>query len=222
MSQSEKPQKPKIIPMPNGPYYYLTKFETKPVDGIVNSSNEKLSNTPGAALCRCGASENKPFCDGSHSKIHFSDRKETDGHLDKRESYVGKKITIHKNRAVCAHVSYCSLGLPAVFAPGKGKGIDPDAASVDEIIEVINKCPSGSLSYSIDDVEFRDQDRDPKITVSRDGPLCLEGGIEVVGHEPPGDEVSLEHCTLCRCGSSKNKPFCDGAHKDIGFKDEKN
>ena len=93
---------------------------------------------------------------------------------------------------------------------------------MDEIIEVINKCPSGSLSYSIDGVEYRDQDRDPMITVSSDGPYYLVGGIEVVGHEPHGDEVSNEHCTLCRCGSSKNKPFCDGTHKDIGFKDEKN
>ncbi len=64
------------------------------------------------------------------------------------------KITIHKNRGICAHVGYCTSGLPAVFAPGEGKGIDPDAASVDEIIEVINKCPSGSLSYSIDGVEY--------------------------------------------------------------------
>ena len=222
MSQSEKSQKPQIIPLPNGPYYYFTKFETKPVDGIINSKNETLYNIPGVALCRCGGSENKPFCDGTHGKIHFNERKETDGHLDKRENYVGEKITIHKNRGICAHVGYCTSGLPTVFAPGEGKGIDPDAASVDEIIEVINKCPSGSLSYSIDNVEYRDQDRDPMITVSSDGPYYLIGEIEVVGHEIHGDEVSIEHCTLCRCGSSKNKPFCDGTHRDIGFKDEKN
>ena len=222
MSQSEKPQEPQIIPLQNGPYYYFTKFETKPVDGITNSKHETLYNISGVALCRCGGSENKPFCDGTHGNSHFNERKETDGHLDKRENYVGKKITIFKNRGICAHVGYCTSGLPAVFAPGEGKGIDPDAASVDEIIEVINKCPSGSLSYSIDGVEYRDQDRDPMITVSSDGPYYLVGGIEVVGHEPHGYEVSNEHCTLCRCGSSKNKPFCDGTHKDIGFKDEKN
>lgn len=220
MSQSDKPQKPQIIPLPNGPYYYFFAFDTKPVEGITNSKNETLYNTPGVALCRCGGSEYKPFCDGTHGKIHFNERKETDGHLDKRENYVGEKITIHKNRGICAHLGYCSSGLPAVFA--SEKGIDPDAASVEEIIEVVNKCPSGSLSYSIDGVEYRDQDREPMIIVSSDGPYYLVGGIEVVGHEPPGDEVSTEHCTLCRCGSSKNKPFCDGTHEDIGFKDEKN
>ncbi|MEE8553538.1 MAG: (4Fe-4S)-binding protein, partial [Desulfobacterales bacterium] len=89
------------------------------------------------------------------------------------------KITIHKNRGICVHVGYCTSGLPAVFAPGEGKGIDPNAASVDEIIEVINKCPSGSLSYSIDGVEYRDQDKDPMITVSSDRPYYLVGGIEV-------------------------------------------
>ena len=91
MIQSEKPQEPQIIPLQNGPYYYFTKFETKSVDGITNSKHETLYNIPGVALCRCGGSENKPFCDGTHGKIHFNERKETDGHLDKRENYVGKK-----------------------------------------------------------------------------------------------------------------------------------
>jgi len=222
MSKSNKSSKPKIFSSPNGPYYYFTKFEPKVVEGLTNSKEEKLSSMCGAALCRCGASANKPFCDGSHAGINFVDRKETDGHLDKRLNYVGKKITIHKNRGVCAHLGYCGRGLPAVFSPKDKKGIDPDAASVEEIIEVVNLCPSGSLSYSIDGIEYRDQEREPRIIVSKDGPLYLEGGIEVVGHEPPGEEVSTEHCTLCRCGSSKNKPFCDGTHSDIGFKDENN
>ena len=217
-----KPAKPQLIPLPNGPYYYFTHFEPKRVEGITNSKDEALYNISGIALCRCGGSSNKPFCDGTHGSLHFNERKETEGHLDKRENYVGEKITIHKNRGICAHVGYCAKGLPAVFAPGKGKGIDPDAATPEEIIEVINTCPSGSLSYSVDGIEYRDQDREPMVTVSKDGPYFLVGGIEVVGHTPHGAEVSDEHCTLCRCGSSKNKPFCDGTHRDIGFEDEKN
>jgi CDGSH-type Zn-finger protein len=222
MSQDKQAQKPQVIPLPNGPYYYFTEFDLKPVKGITNSEGEELSNIPGVALCRCGGSESKPFCDGTHGKIHFNERRETDGHMDKRESFVGKEITIHKNRGICAHIGFCSSGLPSVFAPGKGRGIDPDAAPVDEIIDVINQCPSGSLSYSIDSVEYGDQDRDSMITVSSDGPYFLVGGIQVVGHEPHADQVSNEHCTLCRCGSSKNKPFCDGTHKEIGFRDDKN
>ena len=75
MSQSGKSQKPQIIPLPNGPYYYFTKFDPKPVDGIINSKDEQLSNIPGVALCRCGSSKNRPFCDGTHKDIGFKDEK---------------------------------------------------------------------------------------------------------------------------------------------------
>ena len=71
MNQSDKPQKPQIIPLPNGPYYYFTKFEPKTVDGIINSKQERLQNIPGVALCRCEGSENKPFCDAKHKQCGF-------------------------------------------------------------------------------------------------------------------------------------------------------
>jgi CDGSH-type Zn-finger protein len=60
------------------------------------------------------------------------------------------------------------------------------------------------------------------VSVTRHGPYAVTGGIEIVGHKERAEEVSEEHCTLCRCGSSKNKPFCDGTHWSIGFKDGKN
>ena len=211
-----------IIPLPNGPYYYFTDFEPKVFDGIVNSRGEELRNLKGAALCRCGASDNKPFCVGAHGEIGFSDRKETDGHLDKRVNYVGKEITIHDNRGICSHVGFCSDSLPSVFKLGEEPWIDPNGASKDEIITTVEKCPSGALSYSLAGIEHRDQDREPLVTVSKDGPYFVTGGIQIVGHENRPEEVSNEHCTLCRCGSSKNKPFCDGTHWDIGFTDDKN
>jgi CDGSH-type Zn-finger protein len=211
-----------IIPLPNGPYYYFTDFEPKVIDGIVNSRGEELRNLKGAALCRCGASDNKPFCVGTHGEIGFSDRKETDGHLDKRVNYVGKEITIHDNRGICSHVGFCTESLPSVFKQGEEPWIDPNGASKDEIITTIEKCPSGALSYSLEGVEHRDQEREPLVTVSTDGPYFVTGGIQIVGHENRAEEVSNEHCTLCRCGSSKNKPFCDGTHWSIGFKDDKN
>lgn len=211
-----------IIPLPNGPYYYFTDFEPKVIDGIVNSRGEELRNLKGAALCRCGASDNKPFCVGAHGEIGFSDRKETDGHLDKRVNYVGKEITIHDNRGICSHVGFCTESLPSVFKQGGEPWIDPNGASKDEIITTIEKCPSGALSYSLEGVEHRDQEREPLVTVSNDGPYFVTGGIQIVGHENRAEEVSNEHCTLCRCGSSKNKPFCDGTHWHIGFKDDKN
>jgi len=200
-----------IIPLPNGPYYYFTDFEPKLIDGIVNSRGEELRNLKG-----------EPFCVGAHGEIGFSDRKETDGHLDKRVNYVGKEITIHDNRGICSHVGFCTESLPSVFKLGEEPWIDPNGASEDEIITTIEKCPSGALSYSLEGVEHRDQEREPLVTVSNDGPYFVTGGIQIVGHENRAEEVSNEHCTLCRCGSSKNKPFCDGTHWDIGFKDDKN
>jgi CDGSH-type Zn-finger protein len=213
---------PQIIPLPNGPYYYFTDFEPKVVEGLTNSKGEGLSNLKGAALCRCGASNNKPFCVGAHAKIGFTDRKETDGHLDGRVSYEGKEITIHDNRGICSHVGFCTDELPSVFKLGEEPWIDPDGAPVEQIIAQVKKCPSGALSYSINAEEHRDVDRPPLVTASKNGPYFVTGEIEIVGHEKRADQVSEEHCTLCRCGSSKNKPFCDGSHWQIGFKDEKN
>ena len=213
----EKP-KPKIYPIPNGPLGYMTDFAAIPVDGLVDEEGKTCANQSGTSLCRCGASTNKPFCVGLHSTIGFSDRAETDGHLDRRVDYEGQEITIHDNRGICAHTGFCTRGLPDVFRLGVEPWIDPDGAPAARIIETIRKCPSGALGYSVDGVEHRDQERDPLVTVSKDGPYYVTGGIEVVGHANRAEGVSEEHATLCRCGSSKNKPFCDGTHWQIGFK----
>ena len=213
--------KPKIVPLPNGPYYLLNDQEMKVVENLQNSKGEKLSNIRGIALCRCGGSKNKPFCDGTHGTNGFSSAKVTDGSLDKRDNYMGKSITIHDNRGICAHSGQCTDNLASVFKLHSEPWIDPNGAAVEAIIETIRKCPSGALSYSIEGVEHRDQDRKPMVTVSKDGPYRVTGGIELVG-VPRAEGASLEHYTLCRCGGSKNKPFCDGTHWYIKFKDEKN
>ncbi|VVC06292.1 Iron-binding zinc finger CDGSH type [uncultured archaeon] len=212
--------KPKILPLPNGPYYLINDMEPKIVDNIQNSKGEPLSTTRGIALCRCGASKNKPFCDGTHSVIGFSSEKSSDGRKDKRTNYVGKNITVHDNRAICSHAAECVHNLSPVFKLNTKPWIDPDAATLDKIIETVRKCPSGALSYSVDGVEYRDKDREPMITVSKDGPYTITGGIELMGESQFGDGSSKEHYTLCRCGASKNKPFCDGTHGEINFKDE--
>lgn len=99
--------------------------------------------------------------------------------------------------------------------------IDPNGATAEAIIATIQKCPSGALSYSIDTVEYRDQPRLPMVTVTHNGPYAVTGGVELAG-EVWGAEASTEHYTLCRCGASKNKPFCDGSHWETGFNDDKN
>jgi CDGSH-type Zn-finger protein len=68
-------EKPKILPLPNGPYYLLNDMQPKIVENLQNSKGELLSTVSGVALCRCGASKNKPFCDGMHKVINFKDDK---------------------------------------------------------------------------------------------------------------------------------------------------
>ena len=214
MSQDKDAPIPVIEPSEDGPYV------VKGLSTIRNSKGESLPAKDVVALCRCGGSSNKPFCDGTHAKIEFRSESLTGGGNDKRDSYAGSKITIHDNRAICAHAGRCTAGLPAVWRMQVEPWIDADGAEADAIIETVRKCPSGALSYSIEGVEFRDQDREPMVTVSQDGPYVVTGGISL--DVPRGEGASTEHYTLCRCGGSKNKPFCDGTHWHIKFKDEKN
>jgi CDGSH-type Zn-finger protein len=181
------------------------------------------------SLCRCGASKNKSFCDGTHGTIGFSSENKDNNASeqtikDKRKNYVGKRITIHDNRKICSHAAECVNNLQSVFNPKSQPWINPGAAKIEEIINTIRKCPSGALSYSIDDVEYRDQnERKPLVTVSKDGPYLITGGIDLIGDNIQFAEgSSKEHYALCRCGASNNKPFCDGMHKTINFKDDKN
>ena len=213
-------EKPKIACLPNGPYYLLNDMTPKAIPNIQTSKGGPCSTITGVALCRCGGSNNKPFCDGTHGKNGFTDEKLADGSLDKRANYVGKRITIHDNRGICAHARYCTDNLASVFKLKEEPWIDPDGAAVKEIIETIKRCPSGALSYTVDNVEHRDQDREPMVTVTKDGPYAITGGIELL-EQPLGEGASIEHYTLCRCGGSKNKPFCDGTHWSIKFQDDK-
>jgi CDGSH-type Zn-finger protein len=231
--QAQTKVKPKISLLPNGPYYLVNDMEPKVVENLQNSKGEPLSMVGGVALCRCGASNNKPFCDGTHATIGFSSENKISSNdnngseymvRDKRKSYVGKEIIIHDNRRICSHASECVNNLSSVFKLSSRPWINPDSARTDEIIDTIRKCPSGALSYSINDIEYRDpNEREPMVTVSKNGPYLITGGIDLIGENIKwGEGASREHYTLCRCGASNNKPFCDGTHKTINFRDDKN
>jgi CDGSH-type Zn-finger protein len=224
-------EKPKIVPLPNGPYYLINDTKPEVVENLQNSKGEFLSTIRGVALCRCGASKNKPFCDGTHGKIGFSSENREGIHdndhyiaKDKRRNYVGKRITIHDNRKICSHAAECVNNLPSVFKQNARPWINPDAAETEDIIDIIRKCPSGALSYSLDGTEYQDQnERKPMITVSEGGPYLVTGGIDLIGDNNIqwAEGSSKEHYVLCRCGASNNKPFCDGMHRVINFKDDK-
>jgi CDGSH-type Zn-finger protein len=98
-----------------------------------------------------------------------------------------------------------------VFKPKDEPWIDTGGASKDEIIRTIRQCPSGALSYSVDGVEHRDRGGEPGVSFVPNGPYVVKGGCELQGEEFPQGGTQ-DHFTLCRCGQSKNKPFCNGAH----------
>jgi CDGSH-type Zn-finger protein len=210
--------KPKIACMPNGPYYLLHDATRAAVPYLRRQAGDACATVRGVALCRCGGSKNKPFCDGTHGANGFADRKTADASKNRRHSYAGKHITIYDNRAICAHAGFCTEGLKKVFRQHEEPWIDPDGAAMDEIIRTIDRCPSGALSYAIEGVERPDPERAPMVLVTDDGPYAISGGIELLA-VAFGDGASREHYTLCRCGASANKPFCDGSHWRVQFKD---
>jgi CDGSH-type Zn-finger protein len=211
-------ERPRIACLPNGPYYLLNDMQASPVPNLVRSSGAACSTVRGVALCRCGASKNKPFCDGTHSTNGFSDRRLADSRANKRDTYRGKQITIFDNRAICSHAGYCSDGLKSVFRYSVEPWIDPDGAALAEVMATIDKCPSGALSYAVDGAERKERERPPKVVVTDNGPYAVSGGIELMNVQF-GDGASREHYTLCRCGASANKPFCDGSHWRVEFRD---
>lgn len=169
------------------------------------------------ALCRCGNSQYKPFCDGTHGKVGWTDEKFEGRQPRKIDSYKGKNIIIHDNRGICAHVGYCTDGLPKVFQMGVEPWINADAETLEKIIETIKKCPSGALSYSIDGILYNNYSEHPENKITQDGPYFVKGSIVLHDKEQPESE---EHYALCRCGKSINKPFCDGQHWYTQFKDD--
>ena len=196
---------------PDGPYLVS---EAK----LARGDGTALPGATRIALCRCGGSANKPFCDGTHARNGFTDRNEAAAARDGREVYTGKRIAIFDNRSICAHAGACTDGLSSVFRMDAEPWIDPGGAAIEDIIATIRKCPSGALSYALDGVAPAPDRREPSVTVTKDGPYAVRGAVALVATRF-GEGASTEHYTLCRCGASKNKPFCDGSHWHVGFKD---
>jgi CDGSH-type Zn-finger protein len=171
------------------------------------------------ALCRCGGSANKPFCDGTHAAIGFASGKLDGRTPDRRDTYVGKGITIFDNRGICQHAGFCTDNRPSVFKLHQDPWIDPNAAEGEVIAVQIHQCPSGALNHAVVAVNL--PARETAITVSKDGPYRVSGAIDLLT-DVWGAGASRDHYALCRCGGSKNKPFCDGTHWSNGFQDDRN
>ncbi|MCZ6723474.1 MAG: CDGSH iron-sulfur domain-containing protein [Gammaproteobacteria bacterium] len=199
---------------PGGPYIVKNLHSFSNRNGAIESKEAM-------ALCRCGQSANKPFCDGTHKTIGFSSENQLDPEKDRLDTYRGKKITIHDNRSLCAHAGYCTDGLASVFHLREKPFVDPDGASAEEIIEVVKQCPSGALSYSIEYASETLEISEASIFIAPNGPYVVKGRVDLL-ETTRGKGASETSITLCRCGASKNKPYCDGSHWDVKFTDDDN
>jgi CDGSH-type Zn-finger protein len=174
------------------------------------------------ALCRCGQSANKPFCDASHLRVGF-DGTETAS----REPYraqateqVGPTLMLTDAQPLCAFARFCDVA-GQVWNLVDEEG--PEAARL--TAQEAGLCPSGRLvAWSRETKQALEPELEPSIGIVEDpaegvaGPLWVRGGIPISGADGQAYEVR-NRVTLCRCGASSNKPFCDASHVSIGFTD---
>ena len=133
-----------------------------------------------------------------------------------RKVYRGNDIEVSFDLDICVHVAECLRGQRQVFQLKRRPWILPDLGDADEVAEVVRLCPSGALLYRrLDGEPDEEPDGPTTITPVRDGPLIVRGRIEV-RHED-GTVETLPRATLCRCGESEHKPFCDNRHIAAGF-----
>jgi CDGSH-type Zn-finger protein/truncated hemoglobin YjbI len=213
---------PGIVTARNGPYLVTN------IAAVRTPLGEKLTLPPQLALCRCGVSAMKPFCDGTHATSGFTDDKDPKRVPDQRDTYPGEQVTIFDNRGICQHSGLCTDRLATAFRTAADPFVAPSGARMDELIRAVRDCPSGALSLAIDNAEARDLvdwhgTREQAIEITRDGPYRVTGAIPLADASgadvPRAAGSSREHYALCRCGHSQNKPFCSGMHWYVEFRD---
>lgn len=133
------------------------------------------------------------------------------GSLSSIEEVEGEEVTIYFEAKKCIHSRGCVLGRPDVFVPNvQGEWIHPDAATADEVAELAHNCPSGAITYIRRDGRGETAPIVNTIRIRENGPLACHGELMI-------DGAPALRATLCRCGRSANKPYCDGSHATAGF-----
>jgi CDGSH-type Zn-finger protein len=183
-------------------------------------STTRLEGRATVALCRCGGSANKPFCDGTHTRNGFdgTETAATSRYDERSKTYEGTNVVVRDDRSICEHAGFCGNRLTNVWEMVGGAGTD-DSVVRSQMMSMIEHCPSGALTYRMtSDGQDVEQELPVEIGVTDDGPYFVTGGVSVARSDGQAFE-SRNRMTLCRCGASKNKPLCDGSHKDAGFVD---
>jgi CDGSH-type Zn-finger protein len=227
-----KNPEPRIAVTANGPYVVTGGVPIAKQHVVTNKEGESLEWRTGQAypardryeLCRCGQSSDKPFCDGSHRNVGFDGTETASRRPYKELAQVmeGPELALADAESLCSFARFCDTHGQIWSLVGRS-----DRADVRKIVEhQAASCPSGRLVVI---ERKRGKALEPKIEPSIglvedtakavSGPLWVRGGIPVVAADGTSYEVR-NRVTLCRCGASNNKPFCDGSHASIGFTDE--
>ena len=188
---------------------------------------EDIPTDEGYVLCRCGQSKTKPFCDGTHDHIEFdgSFAKEFKPISETQDVLEGDGIRVKVDNSYCVHAKYCFNKMSGI------RKLVPESETANAksaLMAMVDRCPSGTFVYELPtDGEYQEVEADlPKeiSAIAQDdrsstaGPLWVTGGVPIM--KPDGTFLEIRNrVTLCRCGKSKNKPFCDGTHATVDFKD---
>lgn len=138
---------------------------------------------------------------------------------DKKIRFGGAKTDVDWDERLCIHIGECGRADNELFVGGRKPWCRPDDVSVEQVADVVDRCPSGALTYARKDGgDTETADDENTVRVMYNGPLFVRGRLEVDGAAPDMDGVRFR-AALCRCGLSKNKPFCDNSHGEGRFTD---
>ena len=163
-----------IIFTSNSPYYIVNG------EGETYKSDIPIKLKSVTPICRCGQSKSMPYCDANHEKVGLKTGKSEDRSESKWKDYTGENIIVHFNLGLCCHAKVCITELPSVFDVNERPWINADGASVDEIIEIVRKCPSGALTYTKDGEHVTDFDSVTNINIQNNGPIVVTGNVELI------------------------------------------
>ena len=117
---------------------------------------------------------------------------------------------------LCVHATTCFSELPKVFIPYERPWINMSGATTDEIINTVDRCPTDALTYFWNkekEEEAKNEEKAAEISIIKNGPIIIKGSFKI--KDIDGKEITCKKSVaICRCGLTKNKPYCDGAHKD--------
>ena len=226
----------KIVVQKNGPYIVHGDVPLVRKAQVVSEHGEPLTwkkrgtiETSGAyTLCRCGQSGKKPLCDGMHAKIDFDGTESADTRVTAERQVIypgGTKIVVKRDYSLCMRSGFCGNRMTDVQ---KMVPYTDDTQVRAQVMAMIERCPSGSYTYSIEKGEVDiepDLPRQVAVTteITSDGPIA--GPLWVTGYIPieRADGQPFEtrnRVTLCRCALSGSKPLCDGTHRTMGIDDD--